>query len=262
MRGDKMLKKLLIIISAFIILCCAGCEAAPSQSPAPTVPVETPEPTPTPEPTADPEEIARLEREEIARLRILQDTEPDFLTLVNKWNPLPDGFEPNYYDYGNDMIVDVRIFDSLRQMLLDCEEAGCDPLVCSSYRSYYDQYMLVENKYYRLILEGVAQENAMEVALQSVAAPGTSEHQLGLAVDICSFSYTELDEGQEDTPTQKWLMENSWKYGFILRYPNGTTDLTGIIYEPWHYRYVGNIAAKEIYERGISLEEYLMMLYP
>lgn len=257
-----MLKKLLILISALIIFSCAGCTPAPSPSPAPTAPIETPEPTPTPEPTVDPEIIAQQEREKIAKLRERQDTEPDFLTLVNKWNPLPDGFEPNYFDYGNDMIVDVRIFDSLRQMMLDCEQAGGDPLICSSYRSYFDQVNLLRNKYYRVVLDGVAQEEAMEVAMQSVAEPGTSEHQLGLAVDICSFSYTELDEGQEDTFTQQWLMENSWRYGFILRYPNGTSDITGIIYEPWHYRYVGSIAAEAIHELGITLEEYIELLYP
>ena len=65
-----------------------------------------------------------------------------------------------------------------------------------------------------------------------------------------------LDEGQERTGTQRWLMENAWRYGFILRYPNGTTDITGIIYEPWHYRYVGEKFAREITKKGLTLEEY------
>ena len=90
-----------------------------------------------------------------------------------------------------------------------------------------------------------------------MAVPGTSEHQLGLAVDIVDRSNQNLDESQEDTAVQQWLMAHSWEYGFILRFPTGKSDITGIIYEPWHYRYVGRDAAKEIYDRGICLEEYL-----
>ena len=90
-----------------------------------------------------------------------------------------------------------------------------------------------------------------------MAVPGTSEHQLGLALDIVDVANQVLDERQENTEVQKWLMKNSWKYGFILRYPTDKSDITGISYEPWHYRYVGKEAAKEIYEAGICLEEYL-----
>ena len=90
-----------------------------------------------------------------------------------------------------------------------------------------------------------------------MAVPGTSEHQLGLALDIVDRSNQNLDESQEDTAVQQWLMKHSWEYGFILRFPTGKSDVTGIIYEPWHYRYVGKEAAKEIYDRGICLEEYL-----
>ena len=90
-----------------------------------------------------------------------------------------------------------------------------------------------------------------------VAVPGTSEHQLGLAVDLVDLDNQNLNESQEETAVQKWLLGNSWKYGFILRYPNDKRGLTGIIYEPWHYRYVGKDAAREIYETGVCLEEYL-----
>ena len=84
-----------------------------------------------------------------------------------------------------------------------------------------------------------------------------SEHQTGLALDIVAAGYQILDEEQEDTAEQKWLMENSWKYGFILRYPSEKSDITGIGYEPWHYRYVGKAAAADIYRTGVCLEEYL-----
>ena len=90
-----------------------------------------------------------------------------------------------------------------------------------------------------------------------MAKPGTSEHQVGLALDIVSSEYQELDEAQMETEDQKWLMENSWKYGFILRYPMDKSEITGIIFEPWHYRYVGKKAAKEITEQNLTLEEYV-----
>ena len=102
----------------------------------------------------------------------------------------------------------------------------------------------------------MAAEAAVEAAVW-VAIPGTSEHQLGLAVDIVDANMQDLTDEQENTATQKWLMANSWRYGFIHRYPNGRTDITGIIYEPWHYRYVGKDAAQDIFNRDITLEEYL-----
>ena len=89
-----------------------------------------------------------------------------------------------------------------------------------------------------------------------VARPGTSEHQAGLAVDIVDTNYQSLDEQQEETPVQLWLMEHCAEYGFILRYPSGKSDLTGVGYEPWHYRYVGEEAAREIMDQGVCLEEY------
>ena len=90
-----------------------------------------------------------------------------------------------------------------------------------------------------------------------MAIPGTSEHEIGLAVDIVDDNYQMLENEQENTPVQKWLKKNCWKYGFILRYPENKKKITGVIYEPWHYRYVGKTAAKEIMSKGICLEEYL-----
>jgi len=119
------------------------------------------------------------------------------------------------------------------------------------------QEFLYNNKIQRLRDEGVGWYEAPELAALSVAVPGTSEHQLGLAVDIIDENYKLLTRWQEYTDTQQWLMKNCHKYGFILRYPNGTTDITGIIYEPWHYRYVGAEVAAEITELGITFEEYL-----
>ena len=94
-------------------------------------------------------------------------------------------------------------------------------------------------------------------AARWVALPGTSEHHTGLALDIVSSSYTALTRRQEKTAEQQWLMEHCWEYGFILRYPEEKGDITGIYYEPWHYRYVGREAALEIRDSGLCFEEYL-----
>ncbi|MDE7244184.1 MAG: M15 family metallopeptidase, partial [Oscillospiraceae bacterium] len=127
----------------------------------------------------------------------------------------------------------------------------------SSYRPREKQEELFRNKKERLLAQGYSEKDAETEAGKEVAVPGTSEHQLGLALDIVDVNHQLLDSSQENTAVQKWLMDHSWEYGFILRYPSGKSDITGIIYEPWHYRYVGKDAAKEIYEQGICLEEYL-----
>ena len=153
--------------------------------------------------------------------------------------------------------VDSRCAEALDEMLAACRAAGYDPLICSAYRTQETQQSLFDNKVQRLISDGMSETDAKVEAAKAVAIPGTSEHQLGLAVDIVDSTMQELTDAQEDTGTQRWLMANSWRYGFIHRYPNGDTDITGIIYEPWHYRYVGKDAAQDIFNRDITLEEYL-----
>ena len=179
------------------------------------------------------------------------------LLLVNRWNPLPDGytFERTKLKYGHS--VDSRAYPDLQEMMDDCRAAGLDPVICSSYRTQAKQQELYENKLQRLIEEGYSYENAVTEAGTVVAVPGTSEHQTGLALDIVDASYQILDQGQEDTLVQQWLIEHSWEYGFVLRYPNAKSEITGIIYEPWHYRYVGREAAREMTELGLCLEEYV-----
>lgn len=100
--------------------------------------------------------------------------------------------------------------------------------------------------------KAIPRRKAQELAEESVAVPGTSEHQLGIAVDINA----DPDKSTGDE-VYEWLHKNSYKYGFIIRYPSDKTDITGTIYEPWHYRYVGVEAATEIYTQSICLEEYL-----
>ena len=196
---------------------------------------------------------ARLHREQY------ESVDRSLLILVNPWNEVPSDYTPELAEvesYDRICQVDARCAEPLRRMLADCMAAGNHPYICSAYREHAYQEMLFADKVSRVLAEGVWPSEAEEVAAQAVALPGTSEHELGLAVDIIDLYFPVLNAEQENTSTQKWLMENCWKYGFILRYPNGTSDRTGIIYEPWHYRYVGSLAG-EITERGVTLEEYL-----
>ena len=179
------------------------------------------------------------------------------LILVNKDNYLPDNFDVKLKNLSNGHKVDERIYEYLQNMLDDAKKEGLDPIICSSYRTLETQTKLYNKKVKEYTKNGYSKENAEKEASMWVAIPGTSEHHTGLAVDIVSNSYQTLDEKQENTKEQKWLMENSYKYGFILRYPTSKSAITGINYEPWHYRYVGVEHATKIKELGVTLEEYL-----
>ena len=184
------------------------------------------------------------------------------LMLVNAQNPLPEDYAPALVQVedkdGRTYDLDARCAQPFWDMMADCAAAGGEPYICSGFRLRKDQEELFRDKIKRLIEAGTDPEEAPAEAAKTVAIPGTSEHESGLAADLIDESYPYLDELQEQTPTQLWLMENSWRYGFILRYPNGTTEITGIIYEPWHYRYVGREYAEEIHRMGLTLEEYLL----
>lgn len=179
------------------------------------------------------------------------------LLLVNPWNKIPDDFTVNLTRFDNGQAVDERVYPDLQTMLDDARAKGLSPIVRSSYRTNEMQEDLYANKISRLRKQGYSQEDAETEAAKWVAVPGTSEHQLGLAVDIVAESYQALVRQQEDTAEQKWLMENAHRYGFVLRYPEEKSQITGIGYEPWHYRYVGREAANQMYESGLCLEEYL-----
>ncbi|MBR4290110.1 MAG: D-alanyl-D-alanine carboxypeptidase family protein [Oscillospiraceae bacterium] len=182
------------------------------------------------------------------------------LYLVNPWNKLPEDYTVDLTPINDTHKVATIGYQDFLDMMADCEAAGHVPVVCSSYRTQEYQEGLFQNRIDRYVEEGYSEQKATELAGKSVAIPGTSEHQLGLALDIVDNKNWKLDESQAEMPTQKWLMENSWRYGWILRYPSEKSEITGIIYEPWHYRYVGKTVAREIHELDICLEEYLEML--
>ena len=190
-------------------------------------------------------------------LPVFAQKDDPLLTLVNPWNTIPQDWTVDLVSVGNGHKVDKTCYDDLMAMLDACKAAGFRPVIRSSYRTQATQKQLYENKVNQWKGYGYAEEEARKQAAAIVAPPGTSEHQLGWAVDLVDASYQVLNEKQATMPAQKWLMEHSWEYGFILRYPVNKSDVTGIIYEPWHYRYVGRAHAKAIYESGLCLEEWL-----
>lgn len=215
--------------------------------PKPAEEAEPTEPTKTPELPAAPAEAA--------------DEDAWNLLLVNPWNPLPEDFSVELVTLAScGLKVDERIRADLNEMFFACQDAGLRPLICSAYRTQAVQTRLYNNKISRLRAAGYSRETAEEEAGRWVAVPGTSEHQTGLALDIVSSSYQGLTRRQAGTAEQKWLMEHCWEYGFILRYPEDKCEITGIGYEPWHYRYVGKEAALAMRDSGQCLEEYLEAL--
>lgn len=179
------------------------------------------------------------------------------MILVNRDNPVPADFSPSLVEVGNGYRVDERIAEPLKAMLSAAKLEGLSPIICSAYRSVEKQQQLYDNQIAQQVGLGFGKVEAEERAGTIVAYPGTSEHNTGLAVDIVSLRNQMLDESQAKTAEAKWLAAHCAEYGFILRYPVEKTEITGIIYEPWHFRYVGSDAAKEIMEQGVCLEEYL-----
>lgn len=186
---------------------------------------------------------------------------PWYLALVNSDHPMEKDYDLELTELESGYSVDSRIADETKKMLSDAKAAGMKIVVCSAYRSVARQKQVFNDSVKDRLNQGMDYWEAFEDTRLSVAEPGTSEHAMGLALDLVSNQYTELDERQETTKEAIWLAENCYKYGFILRYPPSKTDITGIIYEPWHYRYVGVEDATKITELDVTLEEYLEEYY-
>lgn len=185
-----------------------------------------------------------------------REDRPWNLILVNKDHPIPEDYSVTLLELSNGEKVDERIYPKLQEMFDAARAQGIYPVVVAGYRTHDVQQKLLDNKILDYENEGYSRNEAEKLAKQWVAVPGTSEHELGIAVDInADTSLCSSDA------LYSWLAENGYKYGFIYRYPQDKTDITGVINEPWHYRYVGVEAAKEINEQGICLEEYIENVY-
>lgn len=191
-----------------------------------------------------------------------EDLDPEYsrLLLVNAENPLPADFDNTLdlkaiekkYLNGSLNQIDKGVYPYVIAMVEAARADGVTLYVRSPYRSYNTQKYLFNNKVQKVIAAGTPKDQAESKAAQSVARPGTSEHQTGLAIDFNAAS-----SSFATTPAFRWMKEHAADYGFILRYPSGKTEITGIVYEAWHWRFVGIRVAREIMQEGITLEEYL-----
>lgn len=239
---------------------------------APELPALEPTEEPVPaEPEVSP--TLQLARDNAAALGLPAPPDVDVesweMLLANPWHPI-ETYQPPQMGYLNMTLsetdiqtnynpnrcaVDLRIADQLFAFAQGCKDAGLPVYLSSGYRSYDEQSYLFQRK--------IGQGYAEDVAATIVARPGTSEHQTGLACDITDYYRETKDSSLEQTPTYQWLRDNCADYGFVVRYPadkSGSADsVTGIIYEPWHFRYVGVEAAHYMTDNNLCLEEFLAL---
>jgi D-alanyl-D-alanine carboxypeptidase len=181
------------------------------------------------------------------------------LRLINAWNPLSAGYVPELAligtHNGENREFDARAAGYVSQILLAARNDGVNLRLTSAYRSIVRQEENFIGWYNRLINQGYSPERAFELTAMEIAVPGTSEHNAGLAID---FNYTiDTEHLFDQTAEFLWLNTHAYKYGFILRYPEGKAHITGINYEPWHWRFVGVENAARIYKSGLTLEEFI-----
>lgn len=182
--------------------------------------------------------------------------------LVNTKNPLPKNYDDiieteMVFETYREYYLDVRAADYIEKMIAAAKEDGIDLLVVSAYRTIEYQQQNFDNSVQDRMNRGMSYDEAYADTLNEVALPGASEHNAGLALDIMCEEYQSMDDdGFENTDAFRWLNEHAAEYGFILRYPKGKYNYTGIIYEPWHYRFVGVYYANKIKESGLCLEEF------
>lgn len=182
------------------------------------------------------------------------------LILINKQHPIPTDYEFTLGSIRGSMRCDERILPSLLAMLRAAKADGVNLVICSPYRDMNRQEALFNRKITGYMKKGMSYLDAYKTTAQAVTVPGASEHQIGLALDIVCDRYAMLNEGFGETEAGKWLASKSCKYGFILRYPKGKEEITGIEYEPWHFRYVGTPAAMEMTRNNQTLEEFVESL--
>ncbi|CCY46195.1 d-alanyl-D-alanine carboxypeptidase [Firmicutes bacterium CAG:822] len=173
------------------------------------------------------------------------------LILVNSENAFPDNVNLNLVSFNGYQVADT-IYNDLARMYNAALNDNITLKINNAYRSKDEQNQIFESKMNAYENEGYTKEKAYEQTTLTVQVPGYSEHETGLAIDFSNEGH--YDENEK---MWEWLKNNAYKYGFILRYPEDKYEITKINYEPWHYRYVGKKAAKDITNKNLTLEEYL-----
>ena len=256
MKREKLFRGAAI---GLLCLTLAGCsmrpETAETEAPAPTEtaaveitpeppPTPTPDPTPSPEPTPDPTPTP----EPTPTRPDIDPTSWEYI-LANADHSIGD-YAPELEYIENGHQVDTRAADAFRAFIQGARDAGKSVVVNSAYRDYYTQQYLYNRK---------VGEYGEEIAKTIVLPPGTSEHQTGLSADIADQFYSVKNSALENTATFQWMNEHCAEYGFVLRYPQDKEEITHVIYEPWHFRYVGVEAAEFMRENNLCLEEFLAL---
>lgn len=181
----------------------------------------------------------------------------ELLVLANKDHAISKEYHPQLRNICKGRLQAAEVlYDDLVEMLEDAGEEGYQYYIASAYRSKDYQQKLINNDVGKLQKQGQSYHEALEQTYRQVMPAGYSEHETGLALDILASDNSRLDITQESSPANRWLQEHCFEYGFILRYPKDKEEITGIDYEPWHFRYVGRQAAKYLWESGLTLEEF------
>ena len=277
-RGDPRLDGESLLHGVEAVPPVGGNPVGPSPSPNPTAgpgptaepgstaepgPVASPEPVATPEPTPAPTSPPAFGTINVPLLEVVDNSYlPWNLILANPFNALPADWSPPLLRTSCGFNFDARAVEALEAFMASSRANGNSPILISAFRNMEHQTRLFNQRIQRFIDEdNMSFDDAKAAARRIVAYPGTSEHNLGLAVDIVCNTYHGLTDRQGTTPNGRWMALNAHYYGFILRYPADKTHITHIIYEPWHFRYVGKDAAYEIFHRGLVLEEFLSELF-
>lgn len=244
---------LLLLLAALAFLgACERTGAEADQRPAETVALPSSDVPPAEEDVTEAEELFSGGMPEVSS--------SDWnLWLVRSDLPLPAGYAPELEEVEDGEYFDARAVSALRVMIAEARATGYSVYLCSGFRSYETQAAIYENHIDSYMAQGMTQEEAEAATLIAVNYPGGSEHQLGLAADILESSDQPMLPEIGGSGLMLWLEQHCAEYGFIVRYPDGKTDITGVEYEPWHLRYVGP-SAPYIMENDLCLEEFLEML--
>lgn len=195
-----------------------------------------------------------------AEAQAIYSKDKNLLILVNEQNPLNMGYTFTHHTLNCGLDVDERIYNDMLAMLTDLNNIDLHYTIISAYRSRDEQTSVVNARAAELMSQGMSEDEAYAEAYKTIQKPGTSEHETGLCFDIVSEGTYNLDDTVATQDTVVWLTDNCYKYGFILRYPKGKESITGISYEPWHFRYVGKDAALFMHENDLTLEEFHQLL--
>lgn len=205
----------------------------------------------------EPEKIVR--REDCLKV---YETNKELLVLVNREYALKEGAYENSLRYicNGRLQASDYLYDDLVDLLAAADEEGYQYWIASAYRSRERQQELVDEDVARYMAQGMSRQQALEKTYEQTMPAGKSEHETGLALDILCSENLNMDVTQAEEAGNKWLAEHAWEYGFILRYPTDKEEITGILYESWHFRYVGKEAAVFLWENNLTLEEFWEIL--